>query len=156
FCNTRVAYTVRGVHVKLDVLWDYEAAAGAGDTHLAVFRGSCARVEVRQGKEQNYPAGLYGVPKKAAGRPGARTAAERQGGELQTAYPGVGIVDEGERLWVTIPDRYRVGHEAHFGEVTNQFLRYLKDPTSLPAWEKPNMLAKYFVTTWGVKKSQAV
>src|SRR5262249_13379000 len=61
FCNTRVAYTVCGVHVKLDVLWDYEAAAGAGDTHLAVFRGSRARVEVRQGQEQNYRPELYVV-----------------------------------------------------------------------------------------------
>src|SRR5207249_7286403 len=35
FCNTRVDYTVHGVHVRLNVLWDFEAAAGAGDTHLA-------------------------------------------------------------------------------------------------------------------------
>src|SRR5262249_17955916 len=49
YCNTQVSYTVRGVHVKLDVLWDYEAAAGAGDTHLAVVRGTRSSVEVRQG-----------------------------------------------------------------------------------------------------------
>src|SRR5262249_23071596 len=36
FCNTRVEYAVRGVHVRLNVLWDYEAAAGAGDTLYAV------------------------------------------------------------------------------------------------------------------------
>lgn len=53
-----------------------------------------------------------------------------------------------------IPDRYRVGHEAHFGQVTEQFLEYLRNPRSIPAWEKANMLAKYFVTTEGVRLSR--
>jgi hypothetical protein len=52
---------------------------------------------------------------------------------------------------VTIPDAFRVGHEAHFGQVARQFLRYLQDPASLPAWEKPNLLAKYRVTTEGIQ-----
>jgi hypothetical protein len=47
-----------------------------------------------------------------------------------------------------------VGHEAHFAQVTKQFLGYLKELNSLPAWEKPNMLAKYFVTTQGVHESR--
>ena len=35
--------------------------------------------------------------------------------------------------------------------MTRLFLDYLKKPRSLPAWEKPNMLAKYLVTTAGVR-----
>src|SRR2546430_13531798 len=46
-------------------------------------------------------------------------------------------------MHITIPDKYRVGHEAHFAQVTSRFLEYVKDPKRLPAWEKPNMLAKY-------------
>ena len=42
-------------------------------------------------------------------------------------YPGVAIVDEGEKLRV-IPDEYRDGHEAHFGEVAARFFEYLRDP----------------------------
>jgi hypothetical protein len=30
-----------------------------------------------------------------------------------------------------------------------QFLEYLKSPGKMPAWERPNMLAKYYVTTIG-------
>ena len=52
---------------------------------------------------------------------------------------------------IIIPERYRVGHEAHFAQVTNQFFEYLKDRSRLPAWEKPNMLAKYYVSTKGVE-----
>ena len=32
-----------------------------------------------------------------------------------------------------------------------RFFGFLKNPKSLPAWEKPNMLAKYYVTTKGVE-----
>jgi hypothetical protein len=38
--------------------------------------------------------------------------------------------------------------------VTNRFLEYLKDPVSMPAWERPNMLAKYYVTTQGLQLSR--
>jgi hypothetical protein len=64
------------------------------------------------------------------------------------------VEDEGARLRVGIPDRYRVGHEPHFAEVTARFLGYLRDPASRPKWEKANMLAKYWVTTQAVEISR--
>jgi hypothetical protein len=56
---------------------------------------------------------------------------------------------------VTIPDAFRVGHEAHFAHVTSSFLGYLEDRESLPAWERPNMLAKYYLSTKGTELSRA-
>ena len=35
FCNTAVSYRLRGIQVRLNILWEYESAAGGGDTHLA-------------------------------------------------------------------------------------------------------------------------
>ena len=55
---------------------------------------------------------------------------------------------------IVIPDRYRVGHEAHFAQVAQKFFEYMKSPNSLPVWERPNMLAKYYVSTMGVEKAQ--
>jgi hypothetical protein len=66
---------------------------------------------------------------------------------LQGAYPGLACEDLGEELRVVIPDHYRVGHEAHFAQVLAQFLEYLKSPGTIPAWERSNMLAKYYVST---------
>lgn len=43
FCNSRVSYTLRGVYVTLNVLWDYQAAAGAGDTHTWRSSGAAVR-----------------------------------------------------------------------------------------------------------------
>ena len=62
-------------------------------------------------------------------------------------YPGVALNKIADNVWqVQIPANYRVGHEAHFGQVTENFLEYLKDG-KLPDWEVPNMIAKYYVTT---------
>jgi hypothetical protein len=55
---------------------------------------------------------------------------------------------------VSIPDRYHIGHEAHFGEVMARFLSYLRGEEAMPSWERPNMVAKYHVTTQGVKLAQ--
>ncbi len=73
---------------------------------------------------------------------------------LQARFPGIQVQPLGDECRVAIPEAYRVGHEAHFAQVTKECLGYVSEPTSLPAWEKPNMLAKYFVTTQGVHKSR--
>jgi predicted dehydrogenase len=154
FANTQVSYLLRGVHVRLDVLWSYEAPAGAGDTHRAVVRGERARVEVRQGPEQKHRTELYVVPARPQDRPSLRAALERRIAHLHARFPGLSVQDAGTDLHVVVPDRYRTTHEAHFAEVTSRFLGYLKDPKSLPHWEKANMLAKYYVTTAGTELSR--
>ncbi len=154
FCNTAVNYAVKGVHVKLDVIWDYEAAAGGGDTHLAVFRGTRSRVEIRQGREEKYQPELYIIPVRTMDYPLVRRALDRKIEALSATIPGLEVVDLGTHFRLGIPPRYRVGHEAHFAEVTKQFLRYLRGQDLLPAWEKPNMLAKYGITTRGVELSR--
>ena len=143
YCNTFVSYRLRGIHVQLNVRWNFEAPPGAGDTHLAIYRGTRSRIEVRQGLEENYRPELYVVGDVHA-------SVRRRVEALGPRFPGLGVEDMGDRLRITIPDCYRIGHEAHFGQVVRQFLEYLKTPASVPAWETPNMLAKYFVTTRGI------
>jgi predicted dehydrogenase len=154
YCNNSVNYTLRGIYTGLNVLWSYEAAAG-GDTHFAAFNGTKSRLEVRQGKEQNFRPELYVVPGSAAGKAGVLAALKRKVESLQSKYPGIDVQDQGRDLLLAIPDKYRVGHEAHFAQVTGKFLEYLKNRKALPIWEKPNMLAKYYVTTKGVELSRA-
>jgi hypothetical protein len=73
---------------------------------------------------------------------------------VQAEHPGVAVEDRGAEIRVTIPDALRVGHEAHFAQVTETFLRYVRDRSTLPAWERPNMLAKYYVSTKGTELSR--
>jgi Fe-S cluster assembly scaffold protein SufB len=59
-----------------------------------------------------------------------------------------------DKLWtIDIPDKYKVGHEAHFGQVTEKYLRYLKWGR-LPEWEVPNMIVKYYTTTEALKMAR--
>jgi predicted dehydrogenase len=154
FANGEVSYTVRGRHARVKVLWNYEAPEGGGDTHRAVVRGSRARLEILQGPEQKWRPELYVVPGRDADKAAVRAALDARIAALAKAHPGLTIEDEGARLRIAIPDSYRVGHEAHFAQVTERFLGYLKDPASLAAWEKANMLAKYYVTTKAVELSR--
>lgn len=153
-CNTQVDYTVRGVNVKLDVQWD-TAAADHGDTQYAVYRGDRARVEVRQGAEERWVPQTYVVPNTPARKAEVLAAVQARVRALQDRWPGIGVEDRGDVILLTIPDRYRVGHEYHFSQVASRFLEYLKDPGTIPAWERPNMLVKYYVTTKGTEMSHA-
>jgi predicted dehydrogenase len=151
FCNNMVCYTLRGVAVKLDVLWRYEAPAGTGDTHFAVYRGTKSRIEVRQGKAENFRPELFVVPVPPAAKTELAAALKAKVEALQAQWPGVSLEDAGKEFKLSIPDSYRVGHEAHFSQVAKQYFAYLKDPKTLPAWEKPFMLAKYYVSTKGTE-----
>ena len=154
FCNTLVSYTLRGNHIKLNVIWDWEPPAGGGDTHFAVYRGTRARIEVRQTRADRYLPELFVVPATAAVKPQVLAAVTAKIETLKKDYPGLGVEDRGAELRITIPAALRVGHEAHFAQVTASFLKYLRDRRTLPAWERPNMLAKYYVTTKGTELSR--
>ena len=123
YCNTRVDYLLNGIHVRLDVRWDYEAPPGGGDTHFAVVRGSRARVEMRQGAEQKYRTEVYIVPNRPADRPAVLAAAQKRVAALASRYPGLAVEAAGEELHLVVPDAYRTGHEAHFAQVTQTLPR---------------------------------
>jgi len=66
--------------------------------------------------------------------------------DVQDKYPGVTLKKEPKGWEVVIPDKYKDGHEAHFGRVTEKYLDYLREG-DIPEWEVPNMIAKYYTTT---------
>ena len=153
YCNTLVSYTLRGIHTKLNVIWDWEAPEGSGDTHFAFYRGTRARVEVRQTRADRFRPELYVIPAEGM-KSDVLSAVEARIKALEKTYPGLAVEDRGAEIHIAIPDAFRVGHEAHFAEVTTNFLKYLRNRNALPSWERPNMLAKYFVTTTGTELSR--
>jgi predicted dehydrogenase len=150
FCNNEVRYTIRGVHVKLDIRWNWEAAAGAGDVYEAAFRGSMAAVEIRQGSAEKFTPEVYVVPANGM-REKVASALHRRVAALQSRWPGLAVADAGSAFHIVIPSQFRVGHEAHFGQVATRFFQYVNSPPSLPKWENPAMLAKYYVSTTGTE-----
>jgi len=153
YCNGSVSYAVRGIHIKVKVGWDYESATGTGDTHYAAFSGTKSRVEIRQGTEEKYRTEIYVVP-NSNDRLEVSQALRKHIDRLQTKYPGVSVEAQEGRFRISIPDKYRVGHEEHFAQVTDRFLAYFNNPKAMPPWEKANMLSKYYVTTKAVEMSK--
>jgi len=147
FCNGRMNFKVRGVNCSVQVVWSFEAPEGSGDTHYSVIRGTLAHVLVLQEKEQYYQPELYVEAAPGADRAAVGRALESLVSRLaQGKYPGVSVAEEGQRWRILIPQSYRIGHEAHFGQVAAGFLKYL-DNGPLPEWEYANLLSKYYVTT---------
>ncbi|GAB2516166.1 putative oxidoreductase C-terminal domain-containing protein [Spirosoma aerophilum] len=144
YSNGEINYTLRGVHAKVSVTWAYKAPEGAGDTHYSIMRGTKANLIIRQGAEQNYKPTLYIEP--VAGTKDTDAALKAALPKIQQEFPGVEVKKIASGWEVIIPDKYKEGHEAHFGRVAQKYIDYLK-AGKMPAWEVPNMIAKYYTTT---------
>jgi predicted dehydrogenase len=141
YCNGQINYRIRGVHAKTEVIWNYKANEGAGDSHYSLMRGTKADLVIRQGAEQQYKPVLYIEPADTEKNYDPTEAIKI----IQAKYPGVEFKKSAKGYEVIIPENYKEGHEAHFARVTQQFLGYLKNK-NMPAWEVPGMLAKYYTT----------
>ena len=153
YSNGEINYKLKGVHAKASVIWNYEAPEGAKDTHYSIMRGTNANLIIRQGAEEDYKATLY-VEKTGKGTDEAFLNAVKKAIEdLQGKYPGLAVNQSGGNIVIDIPEKYKAGHEAHFTQVTEKYLQYLKEG-KLPEWEVPNMIAKYYTTTKGYELSR--
>lgn len=153
YANGEMLYKIKGIHAKVTAKWDYRAPEGSGDTHYAILRGSKSSVEIKQGEAEKFLPTLYVHANQG-------TAMAEISGELENAivknssYPGLTLEKVDEQTWkVVIPDKYKVGHEAHFSQVTEQYLGYLQ-AGKLPDWEVPNMIVKYYTTTEALKMAR--
>jgi predicted dehydrogenase len=142
FSNGEFTYQLCGTYAKVSVIWKFEAPPGGGDTHFSIMRGTKANLVIRQGAEQQFKPALYvepaGTTTDAALAAGVKSAVER----VAQKYPGIGVAAEGKGWRVTVPEKYHNGHEAHFAQVTETYLRYLREGR-LPDWEVPNMITKH-------------
>lgn len=146
FSNGEINYRLKGIHAKISVTWNFQAPEGTGDTHFSVMRGTNASVVIKQGKEENFKPALYIEPVAKTDLKAFEKAIMADLKQLNIKYPGVELKKIANGWQVIIPDTYKVSHEDHFAQVTKKYLEYLKKG-GLPAWEVPNMIAKYYTTT---------
>jgi len=149
FANGEIVYKLKGAVAKVTAIWDYKAPEGGGDTHYSIMRGSLSNLEIRQGVEEKYDPTLYIHANKGADLNQFASNLERV---LKTLpQEGLTLEKAGSASWkVVIPEKLKVGHEAHFAQVTAKYLEYLR-AGKLPDWEVPNMITKYFTTTSALK-----
>lgn len=152
--NGRMLFRVKGVHVGMEVNWNWSSPNGE-DAFSAVMRGSRAAIEVVQDETTGNVKSLY--VRSAEGIDPAQTEAalQRRVAALQTEYPELRVVKTGTpgRFLVDLPVAVRPGHEVHFGLVAERFLRSIRTG-EMPAWEEVNTLAKYYITTTAVERAR--
>jgi len=146
FSNGEMIYRLRGICAKVSVIWNFEAPPGAGDTHFSILRGRRANLVIRQGVEEQWVPTLYIEPAREEERAALGAALQASLPTVQARYPGVSLSPVPNGWRVEVPKSYHVGHEAHFSQVAEKYFRFLKEGR-MPAWEVPNMLAKYYTTT---------
>ena len=152
YCNGEMIYKIKGKYAKVSVIWDFQAPEGTGDTHYSIMRGTKSDLIIKQGEEENFKPTLYVKQKGKADVDAAITVALE--GDIAAIYPGTTSEKISDGYWkINIPEKFKIGHEAHFAQVTQNYLRYLKEG-KLPKWEVPNMLAKYYTTIEGYKMAK--
>jgi len=150
YANGEMLYKIKGIHAKVTAEWRYKAPEGSGDTHYSILRGSKASVEIKQGETEKYLPTLYVHANPGTALPEFSAALENAVVK-NSPHTGLTLEKVDELTWkVNIPAEYKVGHEAHFSQVTEQYLEYLK-AGKLPEWEVPNMIVKYYTTTEALK-----
>lgn len=146
YCNGEIVYKIKDVHAKVSVRWNFKAPEGTGDTHYSIMRGTKANLVIKQGAEQNYKATLYIEPVAKDNIEIFVKELESNFFKVAEKYPGIELKKNADNWEIIVPDKYKIGHEAHFAQVTQKYLQYLVDG-KLPEWEVPNMIAKYYTTT---------
>lgn len=155
YSNGEINYKLRGIHSKVSVIWDFEAPPGTGDTHYSIMRGTKSNIIIKQGAEENFQPTLYIEPssdQEPEAFAGLLASAVKN--ELSAAYPGVELVRLSDNQWtITIPQSYKVGHEAHFTKVAEKYLGFLVSG-AMPEWEVPNILVKYYTLTEALRMAK--
>lgn len=156
FANGEINYALKGVHAKVSVIWNFEAPQGTGDTHYSIMRGRYANLIIKQGAEEQYKPVLY---VESTGERDAGTfeaALTRAVEQLSTTYQGLAFepVAAG-RYRISVDPSLVTTHEEHFAQVTEKYLGFLQ-AGSMPEWEVPNMIAKYYLTTKALTEAETV
>ncbi|MFH6602550.1 putative oxidoreductase C-terminal domain-containing protein [Maribacter algicola] len=152
YSNGEMNYKIKGKHAKVSVIWNYQAPEGTGDTHYSIMRGTKSNLVIKQGEEENYRPILYIEAKDPNGFEDSLKGAIESA--VAANFNGTTFEKVSDSLWrINIPDRFKIGHEAHFGQVTENYLKYLENG-ALPEWEVPNMITKYYTTIEAYKMAK--
>jgi predicted dehydrogenase len=152
YCNGEMIYKIKDRHAKVAVIWNFMAPEGTGDTHYSIMRGTKSNLIIKQGAAQEYRPVLYIEKKESVAFEENLNSAIKN--EITELFPGTALTKVEDGLWeVNIPEQFKVGHEAHFAQVTENYLDYLESNT-MPGWEVPNMITKYYTTMEAYKMAK--
>ncbi|MDD4317103.1 MAG: putative oxidoreductase C-terminal domain-containing protein [Victivallaceae bacterium] len=138
YSNGEFTYVLRGLKVKLKVIWNLEAGAGGGDTHRSFMTGKNSTLVIDQGPHTGNKPELFVEPRNNPET--FRPLLEKAIADLK--MPGLEVIPENDRFHIEVPASLRTTHEEHFAKVRNEFIAML-DSGQEPATLRPSLLSKY-------------
>jgi Putative oxidoreductase C terminal domain len=150
--NGEMVYKIKNVFVKVSVEWKYQPPTGGGDSYYSDMRGTKCDLVIRQGAEERFIPTLYLIHVKDKTMADFISRLKTALGTLPFDSLQIVKVNEGT-IKINIPEKYRLSHEDHFGQVAAKFLGYMK-AGNLPEWEVQGMITKYFTTTSALKLAE--
>lgn len=146
--NGWISFLMKGIPVRVEVRWDYEAPTKSGDTSESSYIGEKASVQLVQNARTGF--------NRQLSVNGSGSSLKLLAEKLAEEYEGliVNMADEGTMV-LDMPQDKKPGHEEHFNMVAASFLSMI-DAGKVPVWEKMNTLTKYKITTSAVKLSSQI
>ena len=103
--------------------------------------------------EEGFKPKVYVLPRKGQDKAALEKALAAAVAEFNKTYPGVAFKPHGEGWIMDVPQKYEIGHEAHFSQVMQMYLGWMKKGEQ-PADYLPNMIVKYYTLTEAWKASR--
>ena len=130
--NNSVTFALRGIHVKLTTAWEYEAAAGGGDTHHATAHGTQATA-IASATAGPAPGGVRRGHDPADHAEARARRCTTKCDEFAAGVPRVSGRGPGSEVRIVIPDELRTGHESHFARGDGRVRAVLQHAARRPA-----------------------
>ncbi len=147
YSNGSIQFQINDVQARINVVWNAKAIEGTGDKHKFIVKGTRADLYTLQGEKENYQSKLYIKNSGNISDSNFKKNLDNTIQKLQASFPGIQAKEAYDGMYlIDIPNELRTGHESHFQNVSDQFMRYLIDGKQ-PDWEVANTLSKYYITT---------
>ncbi|WP_232056122.1 putative oxidoreductase C-terminal domain-containing protein [Tuwongella immobilis] len=147
-----VDFTLKGHHIRIDAGW--EEHLPNGDWTTAEFRGSRCWIALKNDPPPISSPVVILSPNDPAEFETIRALLVDRLSDWDDRYPNLSLKIQDNRFEIRISESQLVPHEQLFGRVMAQFLQHVQTNKPLPAWEYPNLLTKYAITTQGVARSR--
>jgi predicted dehydrogenase len=151
FCNSTLEWRIGRVTARASALWELATPPGGGDSSRVIARGTRADVRLEQGPHTGHRRRL--IVERRTDADQVRRALADAVAKLHAEFPGIGV--DGPAVFeVTMPPALHTGHETHFAEVLDEFLRTIDD-RRWPTVRSARTLAKYTLLAEAVARATA-
>lgn len=149
FASGNIVFNVKGVYAAVNVEWRAATPKGGNDIRNAYAEGEKCIVLIEQAFGRNKP--RLCIQKRAyVSDKDFKEQLVKSFAKLQKDFPGISWSEDGNCIQINIPAEIELKRDITFKVFTDYLLHH-----SLPKWEVPNTVAKYFITTTALEMAKA-